>query len=339
MDTTTEAPTKLSITMRFNEWGRFERATRQRTLREADGTWAVSTNQRRPGVLCGRPTGRKRFREDDQEVVDYTAQVVVDMLNAGDIAPTTEHLQAVRAVIQRCGSGLKLGGAWWGHHGLESPKHHDLIQASAWLRCGKYLLQEMEAGAVPRGVDEWYPHPFVPNWWWPLDKITPSWLAKDFSLHEETEDDFWAGMQHALGNGDWALGTRQHHPQVYYQGQDNRLVHRIAELEVMGLTIFDLDYRSNGSTTYVVRALSKYLLADPQTSDALRKRAESYLQTVDQIRHWHCAPGNCKSKHRVSHTRCSGIYHEHKWVRDDYPCKEGYPCLHDDPDGFKLRFV
>ena len=333
MVTSTDTPTKLSIAMRFDEWGQHGRVTRQRTLRNVAGVWVVSTNQPHLSALCGNPTGRKRFEEDSQEVVSYAAQVAADMLNAGDMEPIAEHVRVVREAIQPCGHALRLNGAWWGNQLLDIPERYGLIAVSAWLRCGRYLAQEMAAGTSPSGAEHWQ-QSAVTEWWWPHRRIAPYLLLwqvdpENERQREEAQVRRWNAVARDIEKARW---------DGYYMGRDNRLLHRIAELDVDGLTIFDIDYRSP-RVPETAKAVALYLRDDPGTSEELRARAEFYLQTEDQLRHWHCDVKNCKSKHSKPTVRCSGIRREDVYNRSDYPCKEGYPCLHDDSAAFSKRFM
>ena len=321
------ATEKRQIVMRWNSCGLTKK---QRTIHKIDNVW-IYRHYSDPNVL-GHLTTRQRFREDEDEVIDYAAQVIVDMLNAGDIEACTEHLQAVRASIQPCGYTLRLGGAWNDCQFIEISEKHKLIEVMAWLRCGKYLSDAINAGCELRGLD-YCPKTMVPDWWWPHQKIIPSLLEwPKLQVNGSSYSDYhydpqnWGAVHSKRVMKNW---------DGYYMGADGLLLHRIAECAVDGLSIFDLDYRSEYQDVPI--AVAEYLLTKPEISEALQQQARQYIQTDCQIRHYHCGSQACGSRHKQPHTRCTGVYGGH-WDRSSFPCKVGYPCSLEDPAGFKKRF-
>ena len=64
-------------------------------------------------------------------------------------------------------------------------------------------------------------------------------------------------------------------------------------------------------------------MSPPQTPDS----------GFGSIRHWHCNLYSCTTKHRQKMAKCSSAD-----PYDRFPCRVGYPCLLDDPAGFRGCF-
>ena len=310
------SPSKLSVAMSWEDH------RLQRTIRCIDGRWEYRSFSS-PEIRAWLGGGQG-FQEHDKEVMHYTTQVVVDMLNEGDIEPSTGHLQAVRAAIQPCGKGLGLDGAWGSQLFVDIPPWNIPIYILAWLRCGRYLIQETEAGSIPSGRDDWDAS-VVRNDWWPYSEIKPELLAWA-ETHEDGDETFRGDYR------EWLTVEQRKSWDGYYMGRDGRILHRIAAIEIGGDNIFDLDFRAGAQS--VAKEIARIVLAgDP--SERLSEQAQHYLDTSDQIRHYHCDTYDCKAKHRKETTRCAGIIAR----IGTFPCKEGYPCLLTDPSGFDRRFA
>ena len=280
-----ENPSKLTV----------HTAGKQCQIKKIDGVWTA------PGGLHLTSIGKKfhpEFKEDNRELLEYTALVIAEMLNDGDI-PSSHgtYVKAIRLAVHQCGSMLGLSGSWNRKNPNEGippniiPTENYLVYTSAWLRCGHHLVQRLEQIDPVRDKQS-----LVDEWWWPYP-----FLEEDILLS---------------GSG-------------YYKGEDGRILERIAATSVEGINVFDADYRSNSPD--ITEAIARELVSSNETSEKLRHQANQYLNANGRIKHYHCGM-YCKKRHDAHSKSCPP--HQKTLV----PCKEGYPCLLDDVDGFQKRY-
>ena len=152
------------------------------------------------------------FREDAHEILDYWAQVTVDMLNAGDVdGNDSAHLQTIHNAVQRSGYWFGLNGAWKVRREMKLVKPRDrLLFVTAYVRCGQYLLEATNAGTIR----------------------APKRLGV-VNCKLEICSDWW--MDGKIANGDWFLSVEDE--DSYYMGIDGLMPGRFVDLEIAGQTL------------------------------------------------------------------------------------------------------
>ena len=207
-------------------------------LHRANGVW---THPRPFGQeIWGLLRQGHPFREDVHEIVDYWAQVTVDMLNAGDVdGSDLAHLQTIRDAVQQSGHWFGLAEAWEGwYEELDSSKARDrLLFVTAYVRCGHYLLEATSAGTTRAPEHMGRPDGglgILRTWW--LDK--------------------------KIANSGWFLSAKDE--DSYYMGVDGLMPGRFMDLEIEGQTLLARPPRCEEAGVAAHR-IAAYLLGSPET--------------------------------------------------------------------------
>ena len=191
------------------------------------------------------------FREDAHEIVDYWAQVTVDMLNAGDVdGSDLAHLQTIRDAVQRSGYWFGLDGAWKVRREMQLVKPRDrLLFVTAYVRCGQYLLEATNAGTIR----------------------APKRLGV-VNCKLEICSDWW--MDGKIANGDWFLSVEDE--DSYHMGVDGLMPGRFVDLEIAGQTLLASPPRceEGGVAAYWVAA---YLLGSSAIHPWSKKVSQTFL--------------------------------------------------------------
>ena len=223
-------------------------------LRNVDGRWV--TNRPFEHEIIKLAQEGSGFREDANEVMDYMARVMADMLNAGDIDPAERsQLQIVKQAVRDSGYALGLKDAWRDMDYRKLADRYDLLYASAYMRCGQYVLNEIKLSgqSLAELSWNWDEANLVPNQWW--------------------EDG-------RLAHGQWFLAGSS--LDMRWLGRDNGLLARYLELEMDGKRLLDATPRSMYSSK-AAEWVSVFLsTATPPNRDC-HQRAQDYLRSSPNL--------------------------------------------------------
>ena len=218
-------------------------------LHQVDGRWV--TNRPFEHEIIRLAQEGSGFREDANEVMDYMARVTADMLNAGDIDPAEQsQLQIVKQAARDSGYALGLKDAWKDIECRKLADRYDLLYASAYMRCGQYVLNEIKLNDQPllKLSWNWDKANVVPNQWWQDDR---------------------------LAHGQWFLSRSSLDGR--YLGRDNGLLVRYLELEMDGKRLLDTPPRSIDSSK-AAEWVSVFLATTTPPDNEWHQRALDYLR-------------------------------------------------------------
>ena len=218
-------------------------------LRNVDGRWV--TNRPFEHEIIRLAQEGSGFREDTNEVMDYMARITADMLNAGDIDPAEWHqLQVVKQAVRDSGYAFGLKDAWRDIECRKLADRYDLLYASAYMRCGQYVLNEIKLSGQSLAKLSWNKDEanLVPNQWWEDGRLAHGqWFLAGSSL-----------------DGRWL-------------GRDNGLLARYLELEIDGKRLLDASPRSMHSSK-AAEWVSVFLAATTPPDHEWHQRARDYLR-------------------------------------------------------------
>ena len=253
-----------------------------------------------------------KFTQEAHEVLDYTALIAVDMLNSGDISLTNQdHITTIQKAVPLSGNVLYLSGEWeraerWNHEYIPDKK---ILPEHHLIYVSAWLRSGSYLVDRLKIINQ--AESYTPEWWWPYDMIDADMLLSD----------------------------------KYYNGEDDRLLERLAEIPVEDLSMFDTDCRNQAFG--IKRDIAKVLTRAPNTPNHLRQQADIYIGTSNINKHYHCGL-HCKKKHSSTRgmvcpepSATSGVAAQKRsspQTLTHIPCPKRYPCLLTDPENFKKRY-
>ena len=239
----------------------------RRSIRKVDGTWECKhLNQKIDAYNIVKHLQDNSFKEDNAEVIDYMAQVVVDMLNAEELdlidhSHLKTQMQTIKKAVIESGNTLGLEGAWREPFWAKNYTARDsLVFVSAYVRCGQYIFEKMrQEDTIPVNKN-------IAWWGWDLASGPFAEWWKDYHLD--------CGLWFATEND-------PHRP---YTGKNNRLLYNFLELEIEGRKFLDAhEHRGNPLRIKANQWVAAFLVANTPEHEPWYLHGMAYLENTEDL--------------------------------------------------------